>query len=120
MRYNVGPGEMPYNGVALSAVNEPNAVGAAYIGYTLPDAATNLVGGTNVLAAGAGDYSVTDSLRAFEVRDGTPVVVSDAIDFSGPVMALWTAPDGTSVSVITRNLASGKYEAFSVQGSCLQ
>ena len=83
-------------------------------------AVRNSCGGTNVLASGAGDYSAADSLRAFEVRDGSAVAVSDAIDFNGPVTALWTAPDGTSVSVITRNLTSGKYEAFSVQTSCLQ
>ena len=83
-------------------------------------AVRNSCGGTNVLASGAGDYSAADSLRAFEVRDGSAIAVSDAIDFNGPVTALWTAPDGTSVSVITRNLTSGKYEAFSVQTSCLQ
>jgi hypothetical protein len=80
----------------------------------------NSCGGTNVLASSAGDYSVPDSLRAFELREGSAAAVSDAIEVNGPITALWTATEGSAVAVVSRNLASGKYEAFSVQASCLQ
>src|SRR5437667_5105656 len=86
LRYNIGPGQMPYNGVALNAVTEPNNVGAAYISYTLPDPSTYLVDGTNVLAvhgfnqslAGSSDFGFNAQLYTFleDPRSVAPRIAS--------------------------------------------
>ncbi len=60
-RFNVFPGDLPYDATAAGAVNEPNNNGAAFELYTLPDPTTYLVEGTNVLAVHAFNQSLTQS-----------------------------------------------------------
>ncbi|MEY2409086.1 MAG: hypothetical protein QOF48_1756, partial [Verrucomicrobiota bacterium] len=50
LRYGMAAGDIPYNGSALTAVNEPNNRGAAYILYSFPNPGSYLTDGTNVLA----------------------------------------------------------------------
>ncbi|HMJ66387.1 MAG TPA: Ig-like domain-containing protein, partial [Candidatus Binatia bacterium] len=52
-RTNMPPGDVPYNGSALGAINEPQNNGAPYVVVPLPDPATYLIEGTNVLAVHA-------------------------------------------------------------------
>ena len=61
LRYNVGDGDVAYNGGTLSPVQEPNNRGAAYIDYLLPDPAGYLVEGENVLAVHAFNQSLGGS-----------------------------------------------------------
>ena len=75
--------------------------------------------GSQVLATTAGDQE-QDSIRAFEFPDRDPVAVSAAVDFPGPVSALWTEARGDSAIVIVRNRDAGSYEAFRVSLACGQ
>ncbi|MBI5384326.1 MAG: lamin tail domain-containing protein [Verrucomicrobia bacterium] len=50
VRYNMGAGDIPYNGSAPGPINEPGGNGAAYILYPLTNGPAALVDGTNVLA----------------------------------------------------------------------
>ena len=61
LRYNMPSGELSYNAVALSAVPEPNNNGAAWITYELPNPASYLRPGTNVLAVQAFNVSLSGS-----------------------------------------------------------
>ena len=74
--------------------------------------------GTQLLVAAAGEGA--DSLRAYEVPDREPVQVSAALNFESPVIALWTAMDGTNANAIVHNKTGGRYEAYSVSVACSQ
>ena len=105
------------------AVKEVKPGGAAAI-FDPPDWGTdvatvrNSCGGMNLLASGAGDYTVADTLRAYEWTSAGPVRSADAVEFSGAITALWTASDGASATVVSKNLKSGRYEAFAVTAVC--
>jgi hypothetical protein len=75
--------------------------------------------GSQVLATASGDQA-QDSIRAFEFPDRDPVAVSGAIEFPGPVSALWTEARGDSAIAIGRNRDTGSYEAFRVSLACGQ
>ena len=60
----------------------------------------------------------TDSVRAYEFPDRDPVAVSAAINFSGPVTALWTEAKGDTAVVVARNRETGSYEAFRLAMAC--
>ncbi|HTD66269.1 MAG TPA: Ig-like domain-containing protein, partial [Candidatus Limnocylindria bacterium] len=61
LRYNLPAGDVPFDGVTLTSITEPNSRGAAYLGYTLPDPAGFLVEGENVLVVHAFNQSLTPS-----------------------------------------------------------
>jgi hypothetical protein len=75
--------------------------------------------GWQVLTTSAGD-PVQDSVRAYEFPDRDPVAVSAAVDFPGPVTALWTESHGDTAIAIARNRDTGSYEAFRLSLSCGQ
>jgi len=75
--------------------------------------------GWQVLATNAGD-PMQDSVRAYEFPDRDPVTVSAAVDFPGPVTALWTESHGDTAIAIARNRDTGSYEAFRLSLSCGQ
>ena len=75
--------------------------------------------GAQVLATTAGDQA-QDSIRAYEFPDRDPVAVSTAVDFPGPVSALWTESRGDSAIAIARNRDTGSYEAFRLSLGCGQ
>jgi len=74
--------------------------------------------GAQILATRPGDTAVSDGVQAYETVRREVTAVSSPVDFSGPVTALWTAADETTVTAVTRNLASGRYEAYSLAISC--
>ena len=74
--------------------------------------------GTQILVTSAGDDTTTDSLRAFEIPDREPIQVSAALDFLGPITALWT--HGDTATAVAHNLRTGSYEAYSVSVTCNQ
>jgi hypothetical protein len=61
-----------------------------------------------------------DQLKAFEVEDREPVLVSRAAEFSGPITALWPAPDSSSAIAVEHNFVTGNYEAYSISLDCRQ
>jgi hypothetical protein len=75
--------------------------------------------GSQVLATASGDQA-QDSVRAFEFPDRDPVAVSAAVEFPGPVSALWTEARGDNAIAIARNRDTGSYEAFRLSLACGQ
>lgn len=71
-----------------------------------------------IVASGSGDWAQRDHLQPFEITGSTASAVGDALEFPGPIMALWSAENGNSIRVITRNLETGLYEASIVSISC--
>jgi hypothetical protein len=61
-----------------------------------------------------------DSIRAYEFPDRDPVAVSEAVNFPGPVTALWTESRGDTAIAVARNRETGKYEAFRLAMACGQ
>jgi hypothetical protein len=80
----------------------------------------NSCGNWNLLATAAGDYTEPDPLRAYAWNGTSATSVADALEFNGPVTALWTAADPANAIAVDFNLRSGRYEAYSVSASCLQ
>jgi hypothetical protein len=75
--------------------------------------------GWQVMATRAGNGS-GDSIRAYEFPDRDPVPVSQAVDFTGPITALWSEAKGTSAVVVSHNAVMGNYEAFRLSITCGQ
>jgi hypothetical protein len=71
-----------------------------------------------VLASGAGDWTQPDTLQIFERANGQATPIGAALNLPGPVMALRFASDAKAVRAISRNLATGRYEASSVTLVC--
>jgi hypothetical protein len=80
---------------------------------------TSCGAGSQVLATTTGDQS-QDSIRAYEFPDRDPVAVSAAVEFPGPVSALWTEAKGDGAVAIARNRETGSYEAFRLSLACGQ
>ena len=68
-----------------------------------------------VLSAGAGGRDAEDSVAVFAVGNGRRAI-SEAVQFSGPVTALWPAPGGAVV--VARHLVTGRYAAYSLTIDC--
>jgi len=73
--------------------------------------------GTQVLATRPGDHGQADAIQAFSMVDRTPQPLTEAVDFPGPVLALWTS-GGSAVTVVVRDLRTGKYLAYVVTVVC--
>ncbi len=88
-------------------------------GSDLTGVKTSCGAGWQVLAAASAD-DAGDSVRAYEFPDRDPVAVTTAVEFAGPVTALWTESRGDSAVAISRNRETGSYEAFRLALSCSQ
>lgn len=75
--------------------------------------------GWQVLASSNTDNS-NDAVRAFEFPDREPVAVSPTLEFSGPVISMWTDNNAANAVAIIRNLDAGRYEAYRLSISCGQ
>ncbi len=91
--------------------------GVASWGSDIAGADARCAGGSAVLATRPGDSSAPDAIQAFSIVNRAPVPLTPAVDFPGPVVALWPS-GGTSAAAIVHNLASGKYEAYLVTVAC--
>jgi hypothetical protein len=70
------------------------------------------------LATGAGDYTQTDTVQAFQTGAGGPVPISTELDFPGPIMDLHSALE--TPRAVVRNLTTGNYEVYRLSFSCGQ
>jgi hypothetical protein len=61
-----------------------------------------------------------DNVKAFEIPDREPILVSAAAEFSGRITAFWPDSDQTSVMAISHNSETGKYEAYRLSIDCHQ
>lgn len=59
-----------------------------------------------------------DTLRAFELPDRDPVAVSQALEFPGPITALWVDSSSASAVAVTQDFQGERYEAFRITLSC--
>ena len=66
--------------------------------------------GARLLGAGA------ESIQPLIIENRAAVPAGPAIEFSGPVTALW--PAGTSATVVTHHPQTGHYEAYSLAPAC--
>jgi hypothetical protein len=73
-------------------------------------------GGRHVLASSASDPRATDSVTLYDLVNRVPVRVSDPLEFTGPVTALWPAGDGALA--VVRNLSTGEYAAYNLALNC--
>jgi hypothetical protein len=73
-----------------------------------------------LLATHSGDWTEPDSIQAYEIVDRQPVAVSSAVDFPGPVTALWEGDTPAQAHAVVRNLSSGMYEAYVLSLTCGQ
>ena len=84
--------------------------------------------GWQILATGKNDWTAPDTIQAFEIKDHAPRLVSQTLDFSGPVIALhnpssWNSVDRVDAQdavAIVHNLQTGRYEAYRLTISCAE
>jgi hypothetical protein len=88
-------------------------------GSDLTSVKTSCGAGWQILATSPGNQA-GDSMRAYEFPDRDPVAVSAAIDFSGPITALWTESKGDTAVAVARDRETGSYEAFRLAMVCSQ
>ena len=74
--------------------------------------------GPHVLVTGTGDWTKPDSLQLYEMDADHATPVGQPLQFSGPITALWPSDDGKSARVVSRDLATGEYEASIVTVVC--
>jgi hypothetical protein len=73
-------------------------------------------GGRHIAAAAAGDNPESDSIALYDVANRAPVRISEPIELSGPVTALWPAGDGAMA--VARKVSTGTYVAYSLSLDC--
>ena len=88
-------------------------------GSDLAGVRTSCGAGWQVLATAPVEEGA-DSVRAYEIPESDPVAVSAALDFPGPLSALWTEARGDTAIAIAKNAETGNYEAFRVAVACGQ
>lgn len=73
--------------------------------------------GTQLLVSEAGEPE-QDTLRAFEIPDRDPVIVSVPLEFDGRITALWSDATMTSVVAVIKREDTGWYEANRISVTC--
>jgi hypothetical protein len=76
--------------------------------------------GWQLLATKPGDGTEPDAVQAFEVSGRRAMPVSAPVEFQGPVVEMWPSNDGAAAEAISKNLKTGRYEAFMLSISCGQ
>jgi len=101
-------------------INAQGQVVTAFNGWgsDVSGIASDCGSGWQVLATRATDSTLPDALTAYEIVNRDAVEAAPALEFAGPVTALWSASDGRSATAISHNLKTGDYEAFSVSAIC--
>jgi hypothetical protein len=86
-------------------------------GSDVAGVAARCAGGSQVLATRAGEATDSDSIQAFGVSGPSAVPLSAALEFAGPIRALWPAGDTTAVAV-AEDSTTGTYGAYLVTVAC--
>ncbi len=76
--------------------------------------------GWQLLATKPGDGTEPDAVQAFEVSGRRAFPASAPVEFPGPVMEMWPSNDGAAAEAISKNLKTGRYEAFMLSVYCGQ
>jgi hypothetical protein len=72
--------------------------------------------GARILATRATTLAEPDAIQSYDVGGGAPNPAGPAVDFSGPITALWSS--GNSATAVSRDLQTGRYAAFSLAPTC--
>jgi hypothetical protein len=105
---------------SVQLINAQGQVVTAFNGWgsDLAGIASDCGSGWQVLATRAADYTLPDSLAAYEIVNRDAVEAEAPLEFAGPITAMWCVADGRSATVIVHSLRTGTYEAFSVSAAC--
>jgi hypothetical protein len=95
---------------------QPAALAAQW-GSDLAGTDARCGGASQVLAARPADRGEPDALQAFALGNQAAAATTGALDFTGPVTALWPS-GGTSVLAVARDLRTGRYAAYLVTVVC--
>jgi hypothetical protein len=80
--------------------------------------------GWQILVTGKGDWTESDRIRVYGISFGnnsaTAKPEGQALEFPGPILAMWQADDERSARVVSKNLQTGMYEASIVTVTCSQ
>jgi len=103
--------------VRFTGSSGPRGSAIAGWGSDLAVVASRCGSGTQILAA------TPDALRIFELHiyewmGGRVSEVGAALQFAGPITALWPASDGNHGLVVSRDTGTGEYEAAMVSVLC--
>jgi hypothetical protein len=74
--------------------------------------------GWQLLVTGKGDWTVPDTIQAFEIRGLQAASVSPAQELSGPVTALHNSEDSKTAIAVVKNLVTNHYEAYRLSVAC--
>ena len=74
--------------------------------------------GQQVLATLPTDPLEASAIQAFEIVHREFLAVSSAVEFPGPVTALWAIPNQNAAIAVSRNTRTGRYAAFHLSISC--
>lgn len=72
--------------------------------------------GARILATRPAAPAEPDAIQPYEIVNNVPNPAGPALEFSGPITALWSA--GNSATVVSRDLPTGRYAAFSLAPAC--
>jgi len=75
-------------------------------------------GSWHVLVTGTGDWTQVDYIQLYEINNERPMPIGQRLEFSGPILSMWTSDDKKSARVVSKNLQTGMYEASIVSVSC--
>jgi hypothetical protein len=101
----------------FDAALEPAGTLGVQWGSDIAGTDAHCAGGSQVLATRPGDRGQPDSIQAFTLLDRTPQPLTEAAEFPGPVVSLWTS-SGSAATVVVRDLRTGKYAAYAVTVVC--
>jgi hypothetical protein len=111
----------------FDAAFDPAGTSNAQWGSDIAGTDAHCANGSQVLATRAGERGQPDASQAFTITiaDRAPEPLTEAAEFPGPVLALWTAggtlggtSGGTSATAVVHDLRTGKYAAYSVGVVC--
>ena len=71
-----------------------------------------------VLTTRAGDNTRPDAVQAYQMTNGEPVEAGPSAEFAGPLLSMWTTPDGIAATAISRDLKTKHYDAFTLTVAC--
>lgn len=72
--------------------------------------------GPRILATRPASLAEPDAIQPYELIDGAAQPAGAALEFAGPITALWSA--GNSATAVSRDLETGRYAAFSLAPAC--
>ena len=96
---------------------DPAGAAAAVWGSDIAGTDSHCGGGSQVLATRPGEAGQADGVQAFTMVDRGLEPLTEAAEFPGPVLALWTS-GGSSATVVSKDARTGKYAAYAVTVVC--